>query len=293
MLTDLGKDVHVVTPDMLPGNLFCLPGAKDVVIFTQHEEFVKQLFDEADLIFSLDYNSIKRIDKVGTYLLASKAPKVMIDHHLYPEDYPTIAISHPEESSTSALLFKVFCALGLVALIDKKTASCIYAGMMTDTGNFSYNSNNPDLYQIITRLLEAGVDKDKLYTQIINTSTESRLRINGYAVSEKMKLYEAHKAAIITLTRNELNRFDYKKGDTDNLVNIPLKINEITYSFFLREESEYIKVSCRSKGNYAVNTICEKHFNGGGHMNAAGGEFYGTMQECVTRLEEIIANLPS
>lgn len=288
MLTDLGKAVHVVTPDMFATNLYYLPGAKDIVVYSRYEEFAVQLISQADLIFSLDYNSIKRVDKLGEHILKSKAHKVMIDHHLDPEDFPNLVISHPEESSTAVLLFKVFAAMGLLPLVDKKIASCIYTGMMTDTGNFSYNSNTPDLYHIIARLVECGIDKDKLYTHIINTSTLSRLRINGYAVSQKMTVYPEHRAALITLTREELNSMDYKKGDTESLVNIPLQLPDVVYSIFLREETDYIKVSARSKGTFPVNKLCSDHFNGGGHRNAAGGEFYGTMEECISRFESTL-----
>ena len=285
MLTDLGKEAHIVTPDMFASNLYYLPGAKDIVTYSRYEEFAIQLIDQAGLIFCLDYNSLKRIDKLEQHILRSKAPKVMIDHHLDPEDFPSLVISHPEESSTSILLFKVFAAMGLLPLVDKKIASCIYAGMMTDTGNFSYNSNNPDIYRIISRLVECGIDKDKLYTHIINTSTLSRLRINGYAVSRKMKIYPEHRAALITLTRDELNSMDYKKGDTESLVNITLQLPDVIYYVFMREETDYIKVSARSKGSFPVNRLCSEHFNGGGHRNAAGGEFYGTMEECISTFE--------
>lgn len=285
MLTDLGKDVHVVTPDGFQQNLMYLPGASDIVIYSRYKEFAVQLIQEADLIFCLDYNAIKRIDEVGSYVNDSVAIKVMIDHHLQPEDFPYLTITHPEESSTCALLFKVFAALGLVPLIDKKIGSCIYTGMMTDTGNFSYNSNNPDLYLIISRLIENGIDKDKIYTHIINTSTLSRLRINGYAISHKLTLYPGHKASLITLTRDELNRFDYQKGDTESLVNVPLQLTDVTYSCFLREEEDYIKVSMRSKGKFPVNRMCAQYFGGGGHLNAAGGEFSGTMEECIKQFE--------
>ncbi|MDE5635606.1 MAG: bifunctional oligoribonuclease/PAP phosphatase NrnA, partial [Muribaculaceae bacterium] len=132
------------------------------------------------------------------------------------------------------------------------------------------------------------IDKDKLYTHIINTSTLSRLRINGYAISQKMTIYPEHRAALITLTREELNSMDYKKGDTESLVNIPLQLPDVVYSIFLREETDYIKVSARSKGTFPVNRLCSDHFNGGGHRNAAGGEFYGTMAECVARFESTL-----
>ncbi|MDE6402221.1 MAG: DHH family phosphoesterase [Muribaculaceae bacterium] len=286
MLTDLGKEVHVVTPDLFAQNLFYLPGAKDIVIYTRYSDFALQLINDADLIFCLDYNAIKRVDKIGRHILDSAALKVMIDHHLDPEDFPYLTISHPEESSTCLLLFKIFCALGLVPLISKHIATCIYAGMMTDTGNFSYNSNKPDIYMAISKLVECGINKDDIYRHIINTATLSRLRINGYAVSQKMEVFPANRAALITLTRDELNEYDYKKGDTESLVNVPLQLDNVDYSVFLREEENYVKVSMRSKGTFPVNKLCEKFFNGGGHLNAAGGEFDGTMQQCVERFNE-------
>ncbi len=286
LLTDLGKEVHVVTPDMFAQNMYYLPGAKDIVIYSRYPEFAAQLIEEADLIFCLDYNAIKRVDKVGQHIMDSAALKVMIDHHLNPENFPSLVISHPEESSTCILLFKVLCALGFVPLINRTIASCIYTGMMTDTGNFSYNSNKPEIYEVIARLVEAGINKDELYRHIVNTSTISRLRLNGYAVSQKMEVFKSHHAALITLTRDELNEYDYKKGDTESLVNIPLQLEDVTYSVFLREEEHYIKVSTRSKGTFPVNKLCEKFFNGGGHLNAAGGEFEGTMEECIAQFKE-------
>lgn len=288
LLSDLGKDVSVITPDSFPANLRTLPGAKEIVLFSCNERYAKELIAGADLLFSLDYNDLKRIDRVAPCVSKSKAPKVLIDHHLHPGDFADVVISYPGESSTCALLFKVICALGLAALINKTIGTCIYAGMMTDTGNFSYNSNNPELYSIIQRLVEAGVDKDAVYRRIINTSTLSKLKINAYAISEKMTVYEQHHAALIWLTRDELNSMDYHKGDTESLVNIPLQLPEVTYSVYLREEEDYIKVSTRSKGSFPVNEMCAKHFNGGGHLNAAGGEYRGTMQECIETFEKIL-----
>lgn len=288
LLNILGKDVKVITPDIVPDNLTFLPGAKDIVVFSRYKDFAKKLLASADVVFSLDYNALSRIDWLGEFVKAAQGKKVMIDHHLYPEDFPDIIISHPECSSTSALLFKVICALGLVKLVDKNIGSCIYAGMMTDTGNFSYNSNDPELYYIIAKLVEVGIDKDDLYAKIINSSSLSKLKITAYAIDRKFKVYPKHHAALITLTREELNEMHYKKGDTENLVNIPLKLNDVEFCFFLREESEYIKVSSRSKGEFPVNELCSKYFNGGGHRNAAGGEFYGTIDECVKRFESIL-----
>lgn len=288
VLNAIGKSVKVVTPDMPPRNLMFLPGAKDIVVYSKYQEFAERLIKDADLVFVLDYNDIKRIDKVGPSVAASRGAKVMIDHHLFPGDFVDVKISHPEVSSTSMLVFRVLCRLELFPYIDKDAATCIYTGMMTDTGNFSYNSNDPDLYIVISELLKKGINKDAIYSKVYNSNTVDRLRLNGYAVSQKMRVYEEFGGALITLTRGELNSYRYQKGDTESLVNVPLTVPDIKFSFFLREESDYIKVSARSKGDFPVNKICEEQFNGGGHKNAAGGEFYGTMEEAVARFEEIM-----
>ncbi|MDD6888846.1 MAG: bifunctional oligoribonuclease/PAP phosphatase NrnA [Bacteroidales bacterium] len=288
VLNAIGKTVKVITPDMPPRNLMFLPGAKEIVVYSKYSEFAEKLIHDADLIFALDYNDLKRIDKVGDAVASATAPKVMIDHHLMPSDFVDVKISHPEVSSTSMLVFRVLCRLELFPYIDKNVAACIFTGMMTDTGNFSYNSNDPDLYVVISELLKKGINKDAIYSKVYNSNTADRLRLNGYAIAQKMKVYENYRGALITLTRDELNSFHYQKGDTESLVNMPLSVPELVFSFFLREENDYIKVSSRSKGNFPVNKICEDHFNGGGHKNAAGGEFFGSMDDAIARFEQVI-----
>lgn len=288
VLNSIGKYVKVVTPDMVPKNLLFLPGAKDIVPFSKYSDFGRQLFRNADLIFCLDYNAPYRVDKMADALTNSSAKKILIDHHLDPDDFTDIVISHPEMSSTCLLVFRVLCRLELFSLIDKSVAECIYTGMMTDTGNFTYNSEDPDIYIIIAELLKKGINKDYLYAKVCNTNSESRIRLNGYAVSKKMQLFPDHQAALITLTQEELIQYGYEKGDTECLVNVPLSIPGITYSIFMRDDVEYIKVSTRSKGDFAVNRICETYFNGGGHKNAAGGEFRGSMDEAVNLFMSIL-----
>lgn len=288
VLSSIGKNAYVVTPDMLPKSLLSLPGARDILPFTRYGDFCRQLFAGADIILCLDFNAPSRVDKMADTLLKSPAKKVLIDHHLDPDTFADLIISYPKMSSTCLLVFRILCRLELFDKIDKKAAECIYAGMMTDTGNFTYNSNDPDMYVIIAELLKKGIDKDRIYSHICNSHSESRLRLNGYAVSQKMKLYFEHHAALITLTQDELKQFGYEKGDTESLVNVPLSIPDIEYSVFLRDDVDYIKVSMRSKGNFAVNKICESHFNGGGHKNAAGGEFHGSMQECINLFESTL-----
>ena len=291
VLESLGKTVHVVAPDMLPRSLMFLPRAKDVYVYTKHEDIVNSLLERANLIFCLDYNSLKRIDTLAPAVSKAKGKKVMIDHHLDPEKFCDLTISHSEMSSTCELVFRAVMGIGLIRKIGRKAAECLYTGMMTDTGNFSYNSNNPDLYLIVAELVSRGINKDRIYNLAINTSSADRLLLLGYALSEKMQVFGEQHAALIALDKNELERFNYKKGDTESLVNMPLQIPEVQWSLFLREEDGYVKVSARSQGEFAVNKICERHFNGGGHKNAAGGEFYGTIDEAVATFHSLLAEL--
>lgn len=291
LLTSLGKKVHVVTPDQVYGTLRFLPSSRDIIPYSKYTDRGNILLDDAELIFCLDFNALYRVDKMQNALGASKAKKVLIDHHLDMEEFCDVSISYPIMSSTCELLFRVIWLLGLYDKMDKDAAECIYTGMMTDTGNFSYNSNRAGIYEIIAKLLEKGIDKDRIYTLAMNSSSEDRLRLNGYAIYEKMKVFRDSQAALIILSKEELERFHYKKGDTESLVNVPLGIPEIKWVVFMREENDYIKVSARSKGEFAVNKICENYFNGGGHKNASGGEFRGTLEEAEDTFMEILDNL--
>lgn len=280
VLNAMGKHAIVVTPDRPPRSLSFLPGIAAVVSASCKPSAAVNILHSADLVLCLDYNAAKRVDKMAEPLLSSPARKVMIDHHLDPEPFCDVTISVPAMSSTCELLYQVLAALGWLGHMDVDAASCLYTGMMTDTGNFTYNSNDPELYTIVADLVSKGVDKDRLYNLAFNTCSEQCLRLNGFALNEKMQVWPAHRAALITLSYEELCRYGYAKGDTEGLVNRPLAIPEVTYSCFLREdEPGFVKVSMRSQGTFPVNVICERHFNGGGHRNAAGGELDMTIDE--------------
>ncbi len=288
VLMNMGIDAKVITPDSVSANLQFLPGAKDIVDGNRYSDYARPLFCDADVVFCLDFNAPSRIDRLATALNASKSPKVLIDHHLDPADFTDVTISHPEMSSTCMLLFRVLCRLELFGLIDKTAAELILAGMMTDTGNFSYNASDPEIYIIVSELLKKGANKDILYKRLFNTFSESSLRINGYALAEKMELFADEHAALITLSREELNRFHYSKGDTEALVNRPLAIPGVVYSCFLREEDGYVKVSMRSVGDFPVDKLCNEYFGGGGHRNAAGGEYRGSLEQCAELFRSLL-----
>ncbi|MCC8117393.1 MAG: DHH family phosphoesterase [Bacteroidales bacterium] len=288
VLCNMGKDVRIVVPDRPTMQLSFLPGFKYIDVYTQNPDFATNLIHDTELLFCLDYNEPKRTDLVAKAIVDSTAHKVLIDHHLNPAQFCDITISRPKASSTCELLYQVLCALELYDAIDRNAATCLLAGMMTDTGNFNYNANNPIIYKITAHLIQKGANKDDLSKRLFDTFSQACLRINAYAIYEKMKVWEDYGAAMITLTRDELNKMGYERGDTEGLVNKPLAIPKVVYSVFLREENNYIKVSMRSKGDFPCNAVCHDHFNGGGHLNAAGGEFYGTMEEAEKIFEDLL-----
>lgn len=288
VLEQFNKNAVVVTPDQCPKSILFLPGTDKIIPYSVNKATAENRFQSADLIFCLDFNSLYRVDKMKEVLNNTAATKVLIDHHLDPEDFATIIISKPELSSTCLLLYYVLMQLGYSNYISKDVATCIYAGMMTDTGNFSYNSSDANLYKVIADLISRGIEKDVIYNKIYNINNESRLRICGYALYDKMQLFKSHHAALILLQKEELAKFQYEKGDTEGLVNVPLSIPGIKYSAFFREDADYVKISMRSIGDFPVNKICEQYFNGGGHKNAAGGEFYGSISEAENLFKSIL-----
>ena len=283
------KTVNVIVPNAFPDFLKWMPGSKDILLYDRYKEFADKLINEADIICCLDFNSLKRIEEMADSVATSPARKILIDHHLYPEDFCRIVISHPEISSTSELVFRLICRMGYFSDISREGAECIYTGMMTDTGGFTYNSNNREIYFIISELLSKGIDKDDIYRKVYNTYSESRLRLMGYVLSN-MKVYREYNSALISLTKEEQGKFDYIKGDNEGFVNIPLSIKNVRFSCFLREDTErrIIKISLRSVGTFPCNKLAAEFFNGGGHLNASGGEFTGTMAEAKQVFEEAL-----
>lgn len=280
--------VNVVTPDEPTRTLSFLPGYEDILAFSSHPVKVQHLVEKADLIVCLDFNELYRIDLLEPAIRSASAIKVHIDHHISPEDFADIRFSYPEKCATCMLLFEILESAGLGRYIDSNAATCLLTGMMTDTGDFTYNITDPGIFGVIGKLISLGADKARLTRILFNTFSESSLRIQGYAIAECMEVYRDDHAALIWLDRETLNRFGYSKGDTEGLVNKPLSIPGIIYSCFLREETDYIKVSMRSLGDFPVNELCAQYFGGGGHLNASGGEFHGSMTECIDLFKSLL-----
>ena len=288
LLKQLGKDVTVMVPNRYPSFFNWMPGIDKVFVMEENKTEAVKVIKEADLIFCVDYNTLDRVNGMKPLIEQSKAKKILIDHHLDPNIECDVQISYPEVSSASELAFRFMCRMGFYQEVSLESAECIYTGMMTDTGGFTYNSNNPEIYIIIKALLEKGVDKDAIYNKVFHTYSESRLRLMGYCLN-KMEIISECNAAIIVLTQEELARFNYKVGDTEGIVNMPLQIENVNKSVLVREDKTQIKLSFRSQGDVAVNVMAEK-FGGGGHKNAAGGESTESMEATLAKLRRVLIN---
>lgn len=290
LLRDLGKHATVVVPDTPPRSLRFLPDFNEIAVYTRHDPYCTSLVEECDLIICCDFNKSSRQDHLEPLITSAKAPKVLIDHHEEPDMDCAVTFSYPEMSSACELAFRVITACGLYCDLNRNSATCLLTGLITDTQNFTVNCKNNDVYEILTKLMEKGADKKRIIDECIKACSFSSLKLKAYALVDKLEIFPSHRGCIITLDRNELERFNYQKGDTEGLVNDPLNIRGMVYSIFLREDPDCIKVSARSKYDFPVSEICKNLFGGGGHRMAAGGEFHGTIDECRRLVVENMKN---
>ena len=290
LLTGLHKQVRVVTPDIPPRMLTFLPGYNDVVPYSKYQEYANSLVQDADLIIGCDFNTISRLSDMQSVVGDSPAKKVIIDHHEDPDIIADVTFSYPDMSSTCELVFRILCALDMFEELKTNldAATCLCTGIITDTRNLSVNTGHLDLYDIVRELLSMGVNKRLILKETLETKSENALKLTSFALCERLKVYPSHRAAIVWLSEDDLKKFDYKKGDTEGLVNQALELRGIIYAIFLRQEKDKVRLSMRSLGSFPVNKMCSEHFGGGGHLQAAGGDFIGTPGECIARLETIM-----
>lgn len=290
LLKSMGKNVAVVLPDSPPKSLSFLQGFKDIAIYTRHGNYCRSLLQKAELVICCDFNKPSRQDSLSEVVQGSDAKKILIDHHQYPDDFCDITISYPDMSSTCELALRLIASAGFFGELNLAGATAFLTGMVTDTQNFSVNTNNPDIYELLERLLEKGCDKNLIIRKAFKERSYSSLKLESYALAMKMEILQKSRCALITLDRDELKKFNYEKGDTEGLVNRPLEIRGVVSSFFLREDPDCIKVSARSINDYPVSKVCEDLYGGGGHLMAAGGEFHGSLDECKNLLMSSISN---
>ncbi len=306
--------VHNIVPTLYPDFLSWMPAADTICVYEKDLEQACRFLQEADLIICTDFNEPYRIGALGERLVQTLSdrhtPCILIDHHLHPAAFADVVFSYPEMPSASELVFRLvrqwqsladFPVLQQPLTLD--AATCLYTGMMTDTGNFSFNSNYPEMYEIVGQLVQMGVDKDAVYNKVFNAYSADRMRLVGYCLYQKMKIFPEYHTALISLSRRELYRFNFRSGDAEGIVNMPLQIKDIYYSCFMREDKVMpaeqvfangsktkVKISMRSQGDRPVNVFCHDVFHGGGHKNASGGEFYGSIGDAVQLFEQNYTN---
>lgn len=278
-----GKEPDIIVPDAYPDFLQWLPGSERIIRYDKHAaDKADEMLQKAELIFCLDFNGTNRVDEMKDALEQSPARKIMIDHHLDPSMDTVLTVSHPQMSSTSELVFRIIWQLGGFEEMSCKCAVCIYCGMMTDTGGFTYNSNQPEIFFIVSQLLTKGIDKDKIYRNVFNNFSPWAIRLRGYLMSQKLNIFNDLHAAYFTISRRDMRDFHFTKGDAEGLVNEPLKIKRMRLSISLREDDRRdntIWVSLRSVDDFPCNLVASEFFNGGGHLNASGGRLHCTLDE--------------
>lgn len=290
-LCTLGKNPTVVVPDAYPDFLQWLPGTEKIVRYDKHPDTADGLFADADLVFCLDFNTASRVAAMQPTLEQTAAKRVLIDHHLGPDISTALTISYSEMSSTSEMIFRIIWQAGGFAAMEKKCAVPLYCGMMTDTGGFTYNSNSPELFFIISQLLTKGFDKDKIYRNVFNNYSQWAIRLRGYLMNERLFVMPQQHASFFSISRADMKRYHFIKGDVEGLVNEPLRIKGMKLSISLREDDRHdnlIWISLRSVDDFPCNKMAAEFFNGGGHLNASGGHLDCSLQEAISITKKAI-----
>ncbi|MBS3993732.1 MAG: bifunctional oligoribonuclease/PAP phosphatase NrnA [Bacteroidetes bacterium] len=283
--------VTVVSPNELPGFLTWMPAAKNILKFDKQNRQSKKAINEAELIFLLDFNTLSRVgDDMEKSLLTYNGDFVMIDHHLQPDTIAKYMFSDSSYSATCEMIYEFIYNLGDNQLIDKTIATCIYTGIMTDTGNFRFPATQPRTHKIVAELMEREADNAYIYNKVFDSNTYQNLQLLGHALSQLHVLPKASTAYFV-LSKNELKAFDYQKGDTEGIVNYGLSIKGITLAaIFIEDEDQgIVKISFRSKGTFSVNEFARNHFNGGGHQNAAGARSTDSLEFTVQKFIKLVS----
>jgi len=276
-----GHRVQVLVSENYPDFLSWIPGISEILICEDDKKETANVLKEAGLVFCFDFNSVDRMEGIRPYFERSVATKILIDHHIGRDAFCDIEYTTAETSSTSELVYDIIEALGDLSMMNREIAECLYTGIMTDTGSFSYACEYERTFLVVAALVKLGIDTERIHRLVYDTYTENRLRLLGYCLSKRLTVLPELATAYITLSKDELEKFGYKIGDTEGVVNYTINIKGIIFGALIMERNNKIKISLRSKNDFDVNRIARLHFNGGGHKNAAGGDLYCTFDEAV------------
>jgi phosphoesterase RecJ-like protein len=292
-LKEQGIVSTVVLPDPYPEFIHWMNGHDEIILHSDQPELAEKLVKEAEVLFVQDYNDPSRVGDLQNALEKTEAFTVMIDHHQRPTDFVDLMFSDDKSCSTCEMIYRLIERWGEASKLSINTASCIYCGIMTDSGSFRFPSVSPKTHQIAAALIETGMDHSKIHSRVYDSSREGKLKLIGYALSEKLQVFPKFHAAIISLSAAELERFGYEKGDTEGLVNTALSIEGVNFAAFIHESKDRIKMSFRSVGDFSARDFSANHFGGGGHHNAAGGASTDSLEQVVARVIDLLPNYAS
>lgn len=288
-LIQKGHFVKVVSPTDYPYFLQWLPNNPEVIIFTEKQEESRKLVADAELIFCLDFNALSRINELGDEVRKSSAIKIMIDHHLEPEGFDDYRYWNIGACATAQLVYDfIVNELEEKQYINKDVATCLYTGIMTDSGSFRFPTVTAGLHRIVADLIDAGAENWRIHQQVYDNATEGRLKFLGYCLSNKLEVFREYNTALISVSKSDIAKFDIQTGETEGIVNYALSINGIKLAAFIVERSDRVKLSLRSTGDFPANEICKKYFDGGGHRNAAGGHSEESLEQVVQKFKSIL-----
>lgn len=286
-----GKKVNIITPNRFPDFLAWMPGSEYIIKEQDNGKLAEKVLKEADLLFIVDMNAPHRAGKVlESQIVQSKAYKILIDHHIHPEIDCDIMYSRTQTTSASELVYKFlykYLKYGKEKL-SLAIAQCLYVGIITDTGSLTYSCNYPETYAIIHQLIKKGVDGEDIHRLVYDNYSENRMRLLGLLLSRRMKVMNNKSTSYTYLTAEDLEENNYTPGDTEGFVNYGLSISGINFTAFFSDRSNRIHVSFRSKGSFDVNQFARKHFNGGGHRNAAAADYYGSLEDAIAHFERVL-----
>ncbi len=284
-----GHQVTVITPTDYPEFLHWMDGNKDVIVYNEgNEERSAYLVENADIICCLDFSCLDRIEELGELVRKSEAQKVLIDHHLEPEDFADYVLWSTEAAAAAELVYDLIDMLDEKEKITIGIAEALYAGLMTDTGNFRHPSTTPKVHHIVADLIEFGADVSKVANLIYDNYSFQRLKLMGFALSERLEVIEEYNTAFFALSKEDQDRFNYQTGDTEGLVNYGLSIKGINMAAFMRESEGKVKMSFRSIGDFSVKKFASEYFNGGGHKNAAGGVSHDSLDATIEKFKKLL-----
>lgn len=288
ILADFGHRLTIISPNDYPDFLKWFAAKTEIIIYGSSKKKAKSALNNADVLICVDFNDASRAGNLEKKLTKFSKPRILIDHHPYPSDFCEYTVSEITYSSTAELIYDVIQQIGLGGNITHNAAEALYTGILTDTGAFNHNTSRPNTFKVVSELMKFGIDTEKIQSGVYHNFSENRMKLLGYCLNEKMQVFPEYRTAVISITKEELERFDFKPGDTEGFVNYPLSIKNIVFSVLFIEKEELVKMSFRSKGNFATNKMAREYFNGGGHLNASGGESKLTLKETLNKFTQLL-----